>query len=326
MKTLPLITVIVPVYNVEKYLEKCVKSIINQDYKSIEILLVDDGSTDSSGTMCDSYALQDSRIKVIHKRNGGLSDARNVAIDVMKGEFVTYIDSDDYIELDYISYLYKLIVENGADVSVCNFKYVNEVGRIINNPSDTGKVSKYTVKEALSLMLEGKELNTSASMKLYKSKLFEDIRYPKGKLYEDVATTYKTFLKSQIIVYGDRALYIYLCRNGSITKQKFTERRLDAIYNMEMMCKDIMAVYSELSDKCHARLFSQYVSVYGTLKESGNNAQLESELFKKICALRKCGSFERKQWVYAFFVGLGHGIFDILIKIENKIQNFRRKL
>ena len=326
MEVLPLISVIVPVYNVEKYLDKCIKSIINQTYRRLEILLVDDGSTDTSGEICDVYALKDSRIRVIHKENGGLSDARNIAIDIMTGEYVVYIDSDDYIESGYISYLYGLIIENCADISICNFKYINEAGKLINKPENTGQISKYSAKEALFLMLDGRVINTSASMKLYKSTLFEDVRYPKGKLYEDIATTYKTFLKAQTIVYGDKALYIYLCRYGSITKQKFTKKRLDAIYNMEIMCNDIMKTYSDLSDKCQARLFLQYVSFFSALKDSEPNRMLELELFKKIRDLRGCSSFTRKQKVYAFFSGLGQPYFDILVKSENKIQNFRRKL
>ena len=124
-----LISVIVPVYNVEKYIDKCIKSIISQDYTNLEIWLVDDGSTDSSGEVCDKYAESDQRIIVIHKDNGGLSDARNVALDRMQGKYVLFIDSDDYIEKNYISYLYMLLKDYQSDISICNFKYVNEKGR-----------------------------------------------------------------------------------------------------------------------------------------------------------------------------------------------------
>ena len=114
----PLISVIVPCYNVEEYLPKCVESVLNQTYRNLEILLVDDGSPDRCGEICDGYATVDSRVKVIHKENGGLSDARNVALDVMKGEYVTFVDSDDYVAEDYVEYLYKLIEENGVKLSV----------------------------------------------------------------------------------------------------------------------------------------------------------------------------------------------------------------
>lgn len=116
--TQPLISVIVPCYNVEEYLPKCVESILNQTYRNLEIFLVNDGSLDRSGEICDEYVVKDTRIKVIHKENGGLSDARNVALDIMTGEYVTFVDSDDYVAEDYVEYLYKLIEENGVKLSV----------------------------------------------------------------------------------------------------------------------------------------------------------------------------------------------------------------
>lgn len=152
-----LISVIVPVYNVEKYIDKCIKSIISQDYTNLEIWLVDDGSTDSSGEVCDKYAESDQRIIVIHKDNGGLSDARNVALDRMQGKYVLFIDSDDYIEKNYISYLYMLLKDYQSDISICNFKYVNEKGQILNNPEDTGKIVQYSKEEALDKILQGKK-------------------------------------------------------------------------------------------------------------------------------------------------------------------------
>ena len=240
-----LISVIVPVYNVEKYLDKCIKSIINQDYINLEIWLIDDGSTDSSGEICNKYAEKDHRITVIHKENGGLSDARNVALDQMQGKYVLFIDSDDYIEKKYISYLHMLLKDYQCDISVCNFKYVNEKGKMINKPKDTGEIIQYSRKEAIEKILQGKEINTSASMKLYRSELFKNIRYPKGRLYEDIATTYKTILRVDRVVYGDYSGYVYLCRGGSITKREFTEERLDSIYNMEEMCSNIMKVYPD---------------------------------------------------------------------------------
>ena len=112
----PLISVIVPCYNVEEYLPKCIESILNQTYRNLEILLVDDGSPDNCGRICDEYAAKDSRIRIIHKKNGGLSDARNAALDVMTGEYVTFIDSDDYVSDDYVEYLYKIIKESGVKI------------------------------------------------------------------------------------------------------------------------------------------------------------------------------------------------------------------
>lgn len=322
----PLITVIVPVYNVEKYLEKCVNSILNQDYLNLEIILVDDGSIDRSGIICDELSHKDPRIKVIHKKNGGLSDARNAAIDIMSGEYVTYIDSDDYIEKNYISYLVYLIKKYNVEISICNFKYVTETGSLINKVYDSGKEIEYSKKDALEKILIGHEINTSASMKLYKADLFLDIRYPKGKLYEDISTTYKTFLKTERIIYGDRSLYVYLCRDGSITKQSFSIKRLDAIENLKMMCDEIESVYPELRIKCRSRLFSQYVSVYAVLRNSHCNVELENKMFKEIRKLNKYANGVRKMAVYCLMARIGKLPFDFCIELENFIQARRKKL
>lgn len=120
----PLISIIMPVYNVEQYLNYCMESILAQDYKNLEIILIDDGSTDSSGDMCDEYAKNDSRIKVIHKKNGGLSSARNIGIEVMTGKYMTFVDPDDYIRIDYVSRMYKYILEDETDLVVCSYKKI----------------------------------------------------------------------------------------------------------------------------------------------------------------------------------------------------------
>lgn len=321
----PLITVIIPVYNVEKYIDKCIRSIICQDYSNLEIILVDDGATDSSGQICDNYSKEDDRIQVIHKINGGLSDARNAALDIMTGEYVVFIDSDDYIEKNYISYLYYLIRKYKAQISICNFKYVTEAGTLINKEYNSGVEKEFSQKDALVELLSGKEINTSASMKLYKADLFLDIRYPKGKLYEDISTTYKTFLKSDKMVYGDMSLYIYLCRDGSITKQTFSIKRMDAIENLKEMCGDIECAYPELKKYCRCRLFSQYISVYLVLKKSRFSIELEKQLFKEIRKMKNCVKCNRKEKVYGIMSGIGKLPFDICIVLENCIQTRRRK-
>lgn len=321
-----LISVIVPVYNVEKYLDKCIKSIINQDYINLEIWLIDDGSTDSSGEICNKYAEKDHRITVIHKENGGLSDARNVALDQMQGKYVLFIDSDDYIEKKYISYLHMLLKDYQCDISVCNFKYVNEKGKMINKPKDTGKIIQYSRKEAIEKILQGKEINTSASMKLYRSELFKDIRYPKGRLYEDIATTYKTILRVDRVVYGDYSGYVYLCRGGSITKRKFTEERLDSIYNMEEMCSNIMKVYPDLKEKCTVRLFEQCISVYCATKIGKKNELIEKRIFHQLKDMQKQINVDGKDKIYSISIGIGKWLFDAIIIIENNIQRYRKKI
>lgn len=213
----PLISVIVPCYNVEEYLPKCIESILNQTYRNLEILLVDDGSPDNCGRICDEYAAKDSRIRIIHKKNGGLSDARNAALDVMTGEYVTFIDSDDYVSDDYVEYLYKIIKESGVKLSVSSYQtFVDDSSAEIctNNPLFVKIVH---TNDALTGMFYQQIFDTSAWAKMYHRSLFSDgIRYPKGWLYEDLPTTYRLMMKCDYIAFGNYRSYFYRIRNTSI--------------------------------------------------------------------------------------------------------------
>lgn len=210
-----LISVYVPIYKVERYLEKCIDSIINQTYKNLEIILVDDGSPDNCGAICDRYAAADARIKVIHKENGGISDARNAGIAAALGEYIATIDSDDYIAPDFIEKLYSMISQTGADIAVCSFDVVGE--------SDTPKFSDsgYTVichDDALAGLF-ARIFPVNVWNKLCKRSLFDGIKYPKGMLYEDLATTYKLIDKAAKVAVTDSKKYAYVQRSSSIMGQ-----------------------------------------------------------------------------------------------------------
>ena len=262
-----LISVIIPVYNVEAYLERCVDSVLSQTYKDLEIILVDDGSTDKSISICDAYAKKDQRIKVIHKENGGLSDARNAGLDMFNGNYVTFIDSDDWIEEDYIEYLHQLIVENQADLAVCDFNYIDEQGTLYNSPQNNGHVYIWNQKEALIKLLTGNKMETSAWAKLYKSSIFVEnsIRYPYGRLFEDIPVTYVYILKSQSIVFGGRSLYNYFYRPQSISNMKFSPKRLHATEHLSMMIPQILQRYPELRKLCEIAEFRMNFGIYLTL-------------------------------------------------------------
>lgn len=251
----PLISIIVPIFNVEKYLRTCIDSIINQTYKNVEIILVDDGSEDNCGAICNEYAIKDSRIKVIHKENGGLSDARNVAIDIVKGELITFIDSDDSVELDYIEYLYNLIEKNCADISICD---INKILEGKNSKGNTINDNQYvfTKQQAIEQMLYQKLFDVSACAKLYKTELFKTIRYPKGMYYEDLATTYLVFDECTKIVYGGCQKYRYLVRENSISTSQFSIKRMELIDIAEEMLNFILNKYPEVGKAA----MSKYVS------------------------------------------------------------------
>ena len=233
-----LISVIVPVYNVEKYLEKCLESIINQTYKNIEIILVDDGSTDKSKVICDEYKKKDERIVLIHKPNGGLSDARNEGIKLAKGKYITFVDSDDYLELEYIEYLYNLIKKCNCKISISSYYIENEKKERI----DMGKNYKEKVlntEEAISRMLCEEGFTVSACAKMYEKELFNDIKYPKNKLCEDNGTTYLLLEKCEKIAYGNLSKYIYIKRQESIMNSKFSIKKMDLIELTDEMAKHL---------------------------------------------------------------------------------------
>lgn len=218
----PLISVIIPVYNVEKYIAKCIESVINQTYRNLEIIIVNDGSTDKSGTICDIYRNQDSRIKVIHKMNGGLSAARNAGIEIMSGEYVTFIDSDDYVNRRFIQILYESLVKEDADISICNYRHVYESCEHSQEIGSSFNEIVFNHDQSLDCLYSKiyKYQFTTAWGKLYNSNLFNEVRYPVGRNYEDMATTHKVLDLSSKVVYIDVELYYYLVRNTSITKSE----------------------------------------------------------------------------------------------------------
>ncbi len=228
---MPEISVIVPVYRVEPYLRQCVDSILSQTFTDFELILVDDGSPDNCGAICDEYALKDSRVRVIHKQNGGLSDARNAGIDMAKGEFLTFIDSDDLVAPEYLNRLYRSIKSSAAEISICNmlpFKDGSSPQIEEQNSNDSKRIisgrdaclSIYRMDGTVPIMAWGK---------LYKSSLFNGIRYPVGLIHEDDATTPKLFyLANKIAQIGDK-LYLYRSRADSIMSQPFSAKRFDCL-------------------------------------------------------------------------------------------------
>lgn len=218
-----LISVIVPIYKVENYLKKCIDSIVNQTYKNIEILLIDDGSPDNCGIICDEYAKKDERIKVIHKENGGLSDARNYGIEASTGDYIIFIDSDDYVSESMCENLLICALENNADIVSCNFKeiYVDNNKEKINKQSIKESLEVYTNLEVIYKYFFDYTVDINVVWnKLYKRELFfkrESIRFPKGKLHEDDYTICKLYYYANKIVIINDVLYYYIRRCDSIT-------------------------------------------------------------------------------------------------------------
>ena len=226
-----LVSIIVPIYKVERYLKDCVNSIINQTYKNLEIILIDDGSPDNCGKICDEYAKKDNRIKVIHKENGGLSSARNAGLDIATGEYISFIDSDDCVTYNFIEKLYRLCVDNDADIAECDFLKFENAEELKYNKPEMEIIEKYTSAEMQERMYFENSVRTVVVWnKLYKRHLYEKLRFPIGKINEDEFTTYKAFDKTnkKIIVSND-TLYFYRYNSNSIMGRKFNVKRLDAL-------------------------------------------------------------------------------------------------
>lgn len=223
-----MLSIVVPVYNVEKYITKCIESILIQQYENMEIILVDDGSTDRSGKICDSFAEIDSRVKVIHQINQGLSAARNAGIDMAVGEYITFVDSDDYIHPQMYSVMMEQFKDVRTDIVVCDYQEVQEgESQSIKEVNNLMPVLMDTsVLKNGYLMYEKKTRFVVAWNKIYRRKLFEGIRYPIGKVHEDAFTTYKLMYVARDVVYIDCPLYFYLIRSTSIMGAGFSEKRL----------------------------------------------------------------------------------------------------
>ncbi len=211
-----LISVIVPIYRVENYIRKCIDSIIGQTYTALEIILVDDGSPDNCGIICDEYAESDSRIRVIHKENGGLSSARNTALDVIRGDWIICIDSDDYVHPDMIKRLYNAAINSNSDISICSH-YIEKGDKLLITERVEDDIKIWDKHTALYRLVEDREVKNYAWGKLYKAELFDGVRYPEGRNYEDVATTYYLFDKAQKIIKIPDYLYYYLIREDGIS-------------------------------------------------------------------------------------------------------------
>lgn len=210
----PLISIIIPIYNVEPYLDRCINSILAQTYTNIEIILIDDGSSDNSPQICEDFARKDERVVVIHKKNGGQAEARNQGIDICKGDYISFVDSDDWVEPTYVDRLLKIAQNADADIAICELKrvYSYEDEKI----TQKNCLQNYTPNEAVRRLFFKREVSFIGPVcKIYKRHLFNSIRFPVGKFHEDEFFTYKVFDNATKIIYTSEILYYYYQRADS---------------------------------------------------------------------------------------------------------------
>lgn len=223
-----LVSVIVPVYNVEKYIDKCVSSILGQSYTNLEVILVDDGATDSCPDKCDAWALKDERIKVVHKKNGGLSDARNAGMSIAKGEYIAFVDSDDWLEQNFIQVLYEAILRNQCDVAECGVVFIGE-DDVIQRMRCCESNAVLANDEALKRLVLEDGVYQTVWNKLYRAALIKELLFEKGKCHEDEFWTYQVFEKMNRMVILSDPLYFYLQRKQSIMGKGYSLKRLDGL-------------------------------------------------------------------------------------------------
>lgn len=231
------ISVVVAIYNMENYLERCIQSLLHQTYGELEILLVDDGSTDGSREICEIYQKKDSRILLYSKENGGLSDARNYGIMRSSGEYLAFVDSDDWVEDNFFESLIVQIEENKADIACVGFDYVSDNARWL--PNCQMKSLKMNQKQCLRRLCENKWFTSYVWNKLYRREVFDNIKFPFGENFEDISIMHELIKNASTIVCSDKILYHYYMRSGSIIHENTAKNEIDNFY---AYCRRLRAV------------------------------------------------------------------------------------
>lgn len=251
------ISIIVPVYKVEDYVERCIKCIQAQTYTNWEAIFVEDGSPDNSGAICDTYALEDDRIKVVHKQNAGVAAARNTGLANATGEYIAFIDSDDYAHPRYLEVLMRLLVENDAELAICGYEL--SMGSEIGDGKPLGELELLNSSQAVAKIIENQQFCSPWS-KLYKRSLFENITYPEGAIYEDLGTAFEIFQAADKIVYQNIPLYYYFQVSESITRSDFHYGKLDEAKALKHQYEFVKKHFPELEETAK---YKYLYNVYG---------------------------------------------------------------
>ena len=319
------ISVIIPVYNVEKYIHKCVDSVIGQTMQDIEIILVDDGTKDCCGEICDEYAEKDSRIKVVHKENGGLSDARNAGMKYATGECVVFVDSDDYIKNDMLEYMYKNLLEYDADFSTCGV-YDVYGDHIIEQESMPVKL--VSGEEAFSYILQGTHIKGAIWNKMFRRSLIEELEFPVGKTYEDVFYTCELMKKVKKVAVGTEPKYYYIHRENSITTRPYSLRDHDIIEGYTKTFKIVMEHFPNLKQEAQFRFFwSWFVVLDKMLTEKKYNEitqfkKIRSDLRKNVWKIVRNPYFQKSRKIAAIVLKFNTKLYRLLMLLNQK-KNLR---
>lgn len=314
----PLISVIIPVYKTGEHLPKCLQSVLNQSYKNIEIILVDDGSPDNSGELCDTLALTDDRIVVLHKENGGLSSARNAGLDIAKGDFVSFVDSDDYIDEKMLEDLHSLITVHNAQIACCGIERLNQEGHLNYFNTDINEFFVVEKSEALKKLTFNTHITNSLCDKLFSVNIFKDLRMTQGIIYEDHDVMHKCIMNASRVVYTGKPYYKYFVNDNSITGGSFSEKH----FLFLPVGRKRLEFYRENSPENLPFAIAQYVE-WGLdlVYKSGKNKTclaLRKELIKEIkTLLKENGSlpFNKNTKLKVAFFKLGTPVYMLFLNI-----------
>ena len=320
----PLVSVIVPVYRVEAYLEKCVLSILGQDMKDFELILVDDGSPDVSGAICDRFAREDKRVRTVRKEYGGVSDARNAGIEAARGEYLAFVDADDYVEPTYLSYLLALM-HKAPGCRVCQANHcVERNGKTLpEHPVEDTIV--LSVRDAFESVLYHDRVDVSVWGKLYERSVFDNLRFPKGKLYEDTYLFGNILLETPIYVYGGQPQYHYVQRKNSIVNQGLTDYTIQFVEAAERLTDIARRSFPDLDAACLRRLTHARLSVLRYMdhcpeKYIAQRDNLRQEVLRSATAVCANEKTPRRDKLAIRLLQLGYGPFYTSWKIYNLLR------
>ncbi len=322
------ISVVIPVYKVEKYLDECLESVVNQTYKNLEIILVDDGSPDNCPKICDEWAKKDNRIKVIHKKNGGISDARNAGIKEATGNYISFVDSDDYIEKNLYEIAIKKIKQNEAQIFIFGRSYLYGNKKESKNSNEVELIMD--TQDALDKMNMFQYYDVATWDKIYERKLFDSIEYPKGKLCEDWYITYKVIDRAKKVVFNSTPLYVYRQRQNSITHSNYIKVNNEPIYASKEVLEFIRNNYPNIEQNALTKYVFACIGVYNnylyytknTNKEKEEILNIVKENYKNVI---KNKDLTRSRKMQLFLIYRFNILYKVMIKTMRKIRDNKSK-
>lgn len=319
-----LISIVVAVYNVEAYIEKCINSLLAQTYTKLEIILVDDGSTDNSGEICDIYSKKSKMIKVIHKKNGGLSSARNAGIRIAKGTLIGFVDGDDTLNNMMYEKLYQNLISTNSDISICGRYYVFNDSKKYIRYKKRFNLCVMNSEEAIKEMNNFSSFDMAAWDKLYKTSLFDSIRFPEGKLSEDYFIMYKLFLEANKICYTPEPLYNYMQRKNSISHS--TKINFDFIEASKQQMLAVEKIYPRLKHNLHTAYASANMTVYDFYLKAHVNCplnqqkELQENVRKNLIFVKKNDTLSSIKKVQAYLFVYSISTYNLLFKLFRKLN------